>query len=171
MAKVTSKGQITIPVSIRRRLNINEGDKILFIDSQDGVVMVNPDMLHGGRIAMNSELGIRNPEFEGDDTHYMPPTGDTAAKVAPTEDIAPINAAPREEQATTTDEAVQTEPAPDSVATDSAEPTDSASSIAASIADAAPAAESKKPAPKAYGFDLGTLLDEIRSIGSKGSTI
>ncbi|MCL2366888.1 MAG: AbrB/MazE/SpoVT family DNA-binding domain-containing protein [Oscillospiraceae bacterium] len=48
MAKVTSKGQITIPVSIRRRLNIDEGDKLLFIDSPDGVVMVNPNMLSGG---------------------------------------------------------------------------------------------------------------------------
>ena len=62
MAKVTCKGQITIPVSIRRRLNINEGDKILFIDSPDGVVMVNPDMLHGGRGAANAESGVRNPE-------------------------------------------------------------------------------------------------------------
>jgi len=47
MAKVTSKGQITIPVSIRRRLSINEGDKLLFIDRPEGVVMVNPDMLPG----------------------------------------------------------------------------------------------------------------------------
>ena len=45
MAKVTSKGQITIPVSIRRRLHINEGDKLLFIDRPDGVMMVNPDLL------------------------------------------------------------------------------------------------------------------------------
>ena len=37
MAKVTSKGQITIPVSIRRRLEIREGDKILFIESQIAV--------------------------------------------------------------------------------------------------------------------------------------
>ena len=44
MAKVTSKGQITIPVSIRKRLGINEGDKLLFIDRPDGVMMVNPDM-------------------------------------------------------------------------------------------------------------------------------
>jgi AbrB family looped-hinge helix DNA binding protein len=45
MAKVTSKGQITIPVSIRRRLQINEGDKLLFIDRPEGVMMVNPDLL------------------------------------------------------------------------------------------------------------------------------
>ena len=44
MAKVTSKGQITIPVSIRRRLSIREGDKVLFLDTADGVMMVNPDV-------------------------------------------------------------------------------------------------------------------------------
>ena len=49
MAKVTSKGQITIPVSIRRRLMINEGDKLLFIDRPDGVMMVNPDLLGSGQ--------------------------------------------------------------------------------------------------------------------------
>ena len=45
MAKVTSKGQVTIPVSIRRRLGINEGDKLLFIDRPDGVMIVNPDTI------------------------------------------------------------------------------------------------------------------------------
>ena len=45
MAKVTSKGQITIPISIRKRLDIKEGDKILFLDRAEGVMMLNPDML------------------------------------------------------------------------------------------------------------------------------
>ena len=49
MAKVTSKGQITIPVSIRKRLSINEGDKLLFIDRPDGVMMVNPNMFKSGQ--------------------------------------------------------------------------------------------------------------------------
>ena len=43
VAKVTSKGQITIPVSIRRRLEIGEVDRLLFIDRPDGVIMVNPN--------------------------------------------------------------------------------------------------------------------------------
>ena len=60
MAKVTSKGQITIPVSIRRRLGINEGDKLLFIDRPEGVMMVNPDMLPGGQ-AEASEKGAAAP--------------------------------------------------------------------------------------------------------------
>ena len=31
LAKVTSKGQVTIPIAIRNMLGIREGDKILFI--------------------------------------------------------------------------------------------------------------------------------------------
>jgi len=47
VAKVTSKGQITIPISIRRRLGVNEGDKVLFIYKPDGVLMVNPTTFQG----------------------------------------------------------------------------------------------------------------------------
>ncbi|MBR5508946.1 MAG: AbrB/MazE/SpoVT family DNA-binding domain-containing protein, partial [Lachnospiraceae bacterium] len=32
LAKVTSKGQITIPIEIRRKLGLKEGDKVLFIE-------------------------------------------------------------------------------------------------------------------------------------------
>ena len=31
LAKVTSKGQITIPIEIRKKLGIKNGDKILFV--------------------------------------------------------------------------------------------------------------------------------------------
>ena len=44
MAKVTSKGQITIPISIRKKLNIEEGDKLLFIEKTDGFLIVNPKL-------------------------------------------------------------------------------------------------------------------------------
>lgn len=36
-AKVTSKGQITIPVEIRRALGVKTGDKLLFKRQQGGV--------------------------------------------------------------------------------------------------------------------------------------
>jgi len=45
MAKVTSNGQITIPADIRRRLNIKDGDKVLFMESDEGVLMLNASML------------------------------------------------------------------------------------------------------------------------------
>ena len=45
IAKVTSNGQITIPSDIRRRLNIKDGDKVLFMESDDGVLMFNSSMV------------------------------------------------------------------------------------------------------------------------------
>lgn len=41
IAKVTAKGQITIPVDIRRRLGIKEGDKVLFLQEGDRIVFTN----------------------------------------------------------------------------------------------------------------------------------
>ncbi|MCL2051854.1 MAG: AbrB/MazE/SpoVT family DNA-binding domain-containing protein [Lachnospiraceae bacterium] len=45
IAKVTSNGQITIPSDIRRRLKIKDGDKVLFMESDDGVLMFNSSMV------------------------------------------------------------------------------------------------------------------------------
>ena len=41
LAKVTSKGQVTIPAAIRKLLGIQEGDKVLFVEEGEKVVMVN----------------------------------------------------------------------------------------------------------------------------------
>ena len=42
LAKITSKGQITLPSSIRRNLNLKDGGKVAFVE-QDGVyTIVNP---------------------------------------------------------------------------------------------------------------------------------
>jgi antitoxin PrlF len=38
IAKVTSKGQITIPVEIRKKLNLKNGDKVVFMEDQDKVL-------------------------------------------------------------------------------------------------------------------------------------
>ena len=38
LAKVTSKGQITIPIEIRKKLGIKNGDKILFVEDRKSVV-------------------------------------------------------------------------------------------------------------------------------------
>jgi AbrB family looped-hinge helix DNA binding protein len=39
VAKITSKGQITIPVDVRRKMNLKDGDKVIFLE-QDGRVYV-----------------------------------------------------------------------------------------------------------------------------------
>ena len=45
LAKVTTKGQVTIPIAIRKRLGVKNGDKLLFVDRPEGVFMVNPTMM------------------------------------------------------------------------------------------------------------------------------
>jgi len=41
-AKITSKGQITIPKDIRLHLKIDQGDKIEFFVGENGMVIISP---------------------------------------------------------------------------------------------------------------------------------
>ena len=41
LAKVSANGQVTVPVEIRRKLNLKEGDKILFFERKNGEVVIN----------------------------------------------------------------------------------------------------------------------------------
>ena len=45
LAKVMSKGQVTIPVSIRKRLNLKEGDKVIFLEKDGNIVIANSAMV------------------------------------------------------------------------------------------------------------------------------
>jgi antitoxin PrlF len=38
VSTVTSKGQVTIPVEIRRRLRLGQGDKVSFVMEDDGTI-------------------------------------------------------------------------------------------------------------------------------------
>ncbi len=42
-AKVTSKGQITVPKAVRERLNIGPGDSVLFREQADGTIVVEAE--------------------------------------------------------------------------------------------------------------------------------
>jgi AbrB family looped-hinge helix DNA binding protein len=41
LAKVSANGQVTVPVEIRKKLNLKEGDKIIFFERRDGEVVIN----------------------------------------------------------------------------------------------------------------------------------
>lgn len=41
LAKITIKGQITIPIHIRKKLNLKDGDKVVFLEENGRVVMEN----------------------------------------------------------------------------------------------------------------------------------
>lgn len=70
--KVFPKGQVIIPVELRRKYNINIGDRIEFITSQDGILL-KPSMQKPGDRSLTDELfGVlhsyaQNKEFPGDE--------------------------------------------------------------------------------------------------------
>jgi len=41
IAKITLKGQITIPAAIRRKLGVKDGDKVIFIEENGRIFMEN----------------------------------------------------------------------------------------------------------------------------------
>jgi AbrB family looped-hinge helix DNA binding protein len=45
LAKLTSKGQLTVPMAIRKKLRLKEGDKVVFLADDDGVRIVNSSLL------------------------------------------------------------------------------------------------------------------------------
>jgi AbrB family looped-hinge helix DNA binding protein len=45
LAKITMRGQITIPVGIRKRLGVKDGDKVIFIEENGRVVIENAAMI------------------------------------------------------------------------------------------------------------------------------
>ena len=45
LAKLTSKGQLTVPVAIRKKLKLKEGDKVVFLSDDDGIRIVNASVL------------------------------------------------------------------------------------------------------------------------------
>ena len=42
LAKITTKGQITLPISIRKELNLKDGDKVAFMEKDGNYIIVNP---------------------------------------------------------------------------------------------------------------------------------
>lgn len=67
LAKVTSKGQVTIPVDIRRKLGVKEGDKILFVEEQGRIFVLNSSMaaLRKAQVEFAGEAeraGLRNEQ-------------------------------------------------------------------------------------------------------------
>ena len=71
LAKITSKGQITIPIDIRRKLGVKEGDKILFVEEQGRIIMMNSSMdaLRKAQAAFTGEaerLGLRDEQDVAD---------------------------------------------------------------------------------------------------------
>ena len=42
IAKITDKGQITIPITVRKKLNLRDGAKVAFIEEDGAYKIINP---------------------------------------------------------------------------------------------------------------------------------
>jgi AbrB family looped-hinge helix DNA binding protein len=45
LAKITTRGQITIPLEVRRKLGVKDGDKVVFLEQDGRIIMENAVML------------------------------------------------------------------------------------------------------------------------------
>ena len=59
LAKITLRGQITIPAPIRKRLGVRDGDKVIFIEENGRIIMENAAM-----IALKTAQGAFSGEAE-----------------------------------------------------------------------------------------------------------
>ena len=67
LAKVTSKGQITIPAEIRRRLRLKPGDKVLFLEDDGRVTIENSSLVALSTIQQAMVDQARNSGLSSDD--------------------------------------------------------------------------------------------------------
>ncbi|MDR1803614.1 MAG: type II toxin-antitoxin system PrlF family antitoxin [Treponema sp.] len=60
LAKVSANGQVTVTVEIRRKLNLKEGDKIVFFERSNGEVVINNAEDDVQRLIDKERYGERN---------------------------------------------------------------------------------------------------------------
>ena len=72
LARITAKGQITIPVEIRKSLGVKEGDKVVFIKGDNGIMLVNSNKIAWENIqkAMEGEAEKAGFNSEEDVVQY-----------------------------------------------------------------------------------------------------
>ena len=58
LAKLTTSGQVTVPVEIRSLLNLKIGDKILFMRNENGEVVINNASISAIRKAQTAFMGV-----------------------------------------------------------------------------------------------------------------
>ena len=68
LSKVSSKGQITIPIKIRKKLKLKGGDKVLLLEDEEKIILKNSSLvvLKEIRERMRDEIGKSNLYSEDD---------------------------------------------------------------------------------------------------------
>ncbi|MDR2726816.1 MAG: AbrB/MazE/SpoVT family DNA-binding domain-containing protein [Deltaproteobacteria bacterium] len=50
LAKITTRGQLTLPIAIRRKLKVEEGDKVVFFEENGRIMVENAAKLAFARV-------------------------------------------------------------------------------------------------------------------------
>jgi len=67
LAKMTSKGQITIPKEIRKKLRLKEGDKVFFIEEKGKIYFRNASQMALKRIQNDLKEDQKNTDFKSEE--------------------------------------------------------------------------------------------------------
>ena len=67
LAKVTSKGQITIPLMIRNKLQLNTGDTVLFEESRGKVYITNASQITLSNVQKQMQGEAEKAGFQTED--------------------------------------------------------------------------------------------------------
>lgn len=68
IAKLTSKGQITIPKAVREELGVDTGDKLLFVKCEQGYIVMNGDNF--GSLPSGAAVKAKAPAAEPDAAQF-----------------------------------------------------------------------------------------------------
>ncbi|NMA37581.1 MAG: AbrB/MazE/SpoVT family DNA-binding domain-containing protein [Papillibacter sp.] len=68
LAKITMRGQITLPKEIRKKLGVKDGDKVIFIEENGRIIIENAAMvaLKKAQLAFDGEAERLNLKSESD---------------------------------------------------------------------------------------------------------
>ena len=67
LAKVTSKGQITIPIMIRNKLQLKTGDKVFFEESRGKIYITNASHITLANVQAQMQGEAKKAGFETED--------------------------------------------------------------------------------------------------------
>lgn len=67
LAKLTSKGQITIPKEIRKKLRLKEGDKVFFIEEKGKIYFKNASQMALKKIQNDLKEDQKNTDFKSEE--------------------------------------------------------------------------------------------------------
>lgn len=67
LAKITTRGQLTLPLEIRKRLKVGEGDKVVFYEENGQIVVANAAKMAFSQIREDfkgeaERLGLKDEE-------------------------------------------------------------------------------------------------------------